>query len=224
MLISKLPTSSDLVTVVYAFHPPSLILILIHEQVHGLTALHIAAFLGHTAVVNILLEANAQPHEPDKRGRTLFYLACQKGHGETAKELLQKLQAMDFDSINKPNDDGKTPLRRVARHDLTTILQALLERVTSTAQLDVTDTQEASKRTALHVAAYVGQSEAVSMLLKPGASTHVKDANGRTPVAACLDGWIKGNSESSELTLLELIASDSGAITHDKDIMCVAAM
>ena len=58
------------------------------EYLFGDTALNWAAYKGHTEMVKILLEANADIHAQDKHYTTPLHDAAQSGHTEIVKILL----------------------------------------------------------------------------------------------------------------------------------------
>jgi ankyrin repeat protein len=56
----------------------------------GLTPLHIAALMGRSAVIQLLLESGADPNLAAHSGRTALDLAERAGHGHTeAAKLLR---------------------------------------------------------------------------------------------------------------------------------------
>ena len=56
---------------------------------NGITPLHSAAYYGHGVVVDVLLQANADPAAVIQDGRTTAQYAEQGGHTELAKRLRQ---------------------------------------------------------------------------------------------------------------------------------------
>lgn len=52
------------------------------RDVRGWTPLHVAAYLGHTAAVKVLLENNADMELKDKQGNQPIHLAAKKGNIE----------------------------------------------------------------------------------------------------------------------------------------------
>ncbi len=77
----------------------------IQEQLHGSTALALAAGLGHSHIVQLLLSQKATPDLRDFIGRTALMTAAGNGHAETLHILLNNGAKIDF------NDrDGWTAL------------------------------------------------------------------------------------------------------------------
>lgn len=54
------------------------------------TPLHCAARIGHTNMVKLLLENNANPNLATTAGHTPLHIAAREGHVETALALLEK--------------------------------------------------------------------------------------------------------------------------------------
>lgn len=71
----------------------------------GLTALHLAAWNGHTKTAAVLLEHGALVHAKSNYGSTPLHAASDKGHHETAQLLLNKSATVDA-----TNNGGLTPL------------------------------------------------------------------------------------------------------------------
>lgn len=61
---------------------------------NGRAALHLAAELGHEAVVDLLLESNAFVNVRNKNGMTPLHLACKMGYNAMAKHLVSEYQAI----------------------------------------------------------------------------------------------------------------------------------
>lgn len=73
----------------------------------GLTPLHLAAWYGHTDVVELLLRNGAQVDAKDKRGMTPLYWAAAEGNKQTVQLLIA-----EGANANAKDNDGKTALDR----------------------------------------------------------------------------------------------------------------
>merc|ERR1712226_394226 len=126
------------------------------KNVGGWTPLMYASYIGHDTVLDLLLEAGADVHGVNRKGRTALMLACCCGNEAAAYTLLQagaKIEDMDFrgktalfhavsnghhsltrtmlESGANPNVkerlQGFTPLIEAAVEDQQLIVEALLE-------------------------------------------------------------------------------------------------
>ncbi|XP_044764260.1 ankyrin repeat domain-containing protein 50-like isoform X2 [Coccinella septempunctata] len=143
----------------------------LHEM-HGQAALHVAARLGQTEVVKVLLEAGAGVDEADIDGWTPLRAAAWGGHTEVV-ELLVK-HGCTLDSVDAEN---RTALRAAAWSGHEEIVKILLQHG---AEVNLTDHEG---RTALIAAAYMGHNEIVDHLLDYGADINHADADGRTALS-----------------------------------------
>lgn len=81
-----------------------------------------AAFSGHTAVVEALLESGASADAANKAGNTPLHFAAQKGHAAIVAPLLKSGAQMDARSKT-----GNTPLHLAAQNGHVAVVQPLLE-------------------------------------------------------------------------------------------------
>ncbi|XP_050314264.1 ankyrin repeat domain-containing protein 50 [Anthonomus grandis grandis] len=171
------------------------------QDLHGQAALHVAARLGQSQVVKVLLESGANANQADIDGWTPLRAAAWGGHTEVV-ELLVK-HGCQLDSVDAEN---RTALRAAAWSGHEEIVKILLQ---NGANVNLTDHEG---RTALIAAAYMGHSEIVDHLLDYGADINHADADGRTglSVAALCAPKTPGTSVVS--TLLE-----RGATVDHKD-------
>ena len=116
------------------------------------TALHWAADLGYTEIVDVLLARNAQTEVRTKsQGRTPLYLAAAHGHTQAASLLLERGAAVNAAS----KVDGATALHKAAQLGHTEIINTL---IASKADVDKRDVEGmpplmwATQRKQLHAA------------------------------------------------------------------------
>ena len=90
-------------------------------------------------------------------------------------EVVQLLDGgMPVDSENR---EGWTALQYAAKVNRTGVMHKLLQR-----KADVNKRDRTFGLTALHVSARYNRTDAIQLLLKNGASTTIKDDEGRTPI------------------------------------------
>eukprot|EP01046_Picozoa_sp_COSAG06_P066388 COSAG06_NODE_16725_length_984_cov_2.352542_1_plen_174_part_10 len=120
----------------------------------GWPVLCLTAFGGHTAVVKLLLSANASVDAPMQDGATPLYIAAQKGH-TAALELLLAAEA----SVDAPGKNGATPLFMAAQNGHTAAIELLLAARASV------DAPVQDGATPLFIAAQKGHTAALELLL-----------------------------------------------------------
>lgn len=147
-----------------------------------MTALHTAAYHGHLDMVQLFLLNKAEINRRDKRGRTSLYFACQGGHTETTRCLLENLKEQDVDTISTAASDGTTPFRKASARGNVDLVRMLLPY----SAIEETDSEQ--QRTALHTAAYNFHKDVVDLLLDSNAKTDAHDISGSTPVGRCIQG------------------------------------
>ena len=142
-------------------------------------ALHMAVENGFSQIVEILLEAGANPDmvysddddeygfdlfDDELGGRTALHLAAKKGNSEVVKLLLEA-------GANKEatKDLGEAPLHLAAKKGNSEVVKLLLE---AGADKDVADNDA---YTALHFAAQAGHLEVAILLLEAGAEKDAVD-------------------------------------------------
>lgn len=108
----------------------------------------------------------------DTYGNTTLHHACWKEQSEVVKVLLEK----DPSSVNKPNDEGESPLILAVRRSNLMIAELLLA---AGARPDCTDADGVGP---LHIAADAGELFIGKALLAAGASMNLKASDGQTPL------------------------------------------
>ncbi|KAL1524336.1 hypothetical protein AB1Y20_019235 [Prymnesium parvum] len=141
-----------------------------------------AAFCGKVEKLRRLLEADDAPDWgclldwKNEQGVTPLHAACQEGHAECARLLLENGATVDVlaDGI------GDTPLHTACRFGREHCVALLLEWGASVSRRGV-----AHGETALHVASRIGSHQCVRLLLEAHAETEATDNEGATPLIVC---------------------------------------
>lgn len=113
--------------------------------------------LGHRDVIRALLDYGADPHIPNKNGRTPLHLAC-KENGSAALRMLLEYGA----DLSICDRDGLTALHIASKYGCLEVMRLLLDHGADPCVGDNTGS------TALHRAARYGKHEAVRLLLDHG--------------------------------------------------------
>lgn len=167
---------------------------------HGLTALYKAVSYNLLNIVIMLLEAGANPNT-FVNGSTAIHLAATKGHLECLQALLK------FNgNTHQKNVLGKTPLHEAVRwpkictllidnkadcnacdyQESTPLFEAVNEHVIESATVLIAagaDANQAVKTvTPLHLAAYRGYTDLITLLLSHGANPNSQNNLGKTPL------------------------------------------
>ncbi len=142
----------------------------------GRMAIDYATSAGLKELVKALSEAEGS--HADTYGNTTLHHACWNEQSEVVKILLEK----DPDSVNKPNDDGESPLILAARKSNLVIVELLLA---AGARPDYADSDGISP---LHIAAEKGDLFVGKALLAAGAGINQKDSDGQTPLILAARG------------------------------------
>jgi ankyrin repeat protein len=161
----------------------------------GRTALATACSKGHTAIVELLLDAGADETGRDTEGRTSLHSASQNGHVEIVKLLLGK--GADVAAASK---DGWTSLDSASENGHVEVVKLLLGKGADVAAAGKDGLTHGW--TSLHSASQNGHVEIVKLLLGKGASV----------AAANKDGWTSLHlaSQNGHVEVIQLLL-DKGA-------------
>lgn len=141
----------------------------------GDSALHIAAFNGHSDITRELIKSGVKVNSKRLDGKTALHIAAKK-----SRELTQILIDADtYASTPKTNKD-ETPLHLAAEGGQLDIVSTLLEAKTPL------NTQSISGETALHLATKKGDFDTIRTLLEAGADVDITNQIGQTPLDVAL--------------------------------------
>lgn len=147
------------------------------------TPLMVAAYSGHSAVVDLLCGAGARIDATDGDGDQAQHLALMAGHVELAIGLAARIGAAA--GIDAPGNGGRTLLHLAVRHASDQDFARLLQfcKVHSPADTDGS--------TPLHEAARRGDMDKAWLLLRAGADDRLTDSRGMRPLDVALeaDSW-----------------------------------
>ncbi|OGM41448.1 putative cortactin-binding protein [Aspergillus bombycis] len=125
-----------------------------------------------TAMVCILVEVGIDINVRNRRNETTFYKACSYGFHEVVRFLLERgIQT------NIPGESGMTELHYAARDNSLEVVKLLLSHDIFNIHVSANNDE-----TPLHMAASQLTPDTFAVLLENGASLHLRDANGRTPL------------------------------------------
>uniref|UniRef100_A0AC35TT07 ANK_REP_REGION domain-containing protein n=1 Tax=Rhabditophanes sp. KR3021 TaxID=114890 RepID=A0AC35TT07_9BILA len=158
------------------------------------SVLHVAAELGHTAIVEKLIDKfDSSLTARTKDGDTLLHIAACSGHSSTALAFLKRGVP-----LNMPNKKGALGLHTAAAAGFNEVVKVLLNKGTNI------DIKTKENYTALHIAVQANRPQVVETLLGYGANVHLHGGVlGETPLhVAC-----NFNDESATETALMLLKS-----------------
>ena len=181
----------------------------------GLTALHEAAGLPNLQIVELLLDAAADPNVTSSDGCTALMLcaAAQRQHGVAAARCCIALLDAGVDP-HKSTETGQTALSLALRARSWAAAGVL---GAATASSGSVDSAVHAGRAPLHNAAFIGDAEAVAFLLQRRASPELQDPTGRTALHAAAS---YGSVASAAALLaagrgLEVLVDDDGNAVLD---------
>ena len=131
-----------------------------------------AAAEGNILRVQTFLEQGVSTQAADEQGITPIFLAAKNGHRDVVALLLQR-----GDSVNPTRQDGVTPLFVAGQERRLDVLALLLEK-----GANVNVQAPIGGVTLLHIGAFRGDRETVTLLLRHGADKNARMTAGERPV------------------------------------------
>lgn len=141
------------------------------DRFNGLPLL-LAAKHGHNRVLQQLLEAGASLSSPN--GQMAMHAAAKSNHAQCLRVLCASRDASSLMSLQR---NGRTPLMVASARGCTSAVAALLEFAGCGVHI-----QDATGRTALHLAAKNGHTLCVRLLLEGGADPLARTDEWQTPI------------------------------------------
>ncbi|OMJ93085.1 hypothetical protein SteCoe_4029 [Stentor coeruleus] len=142
-----------------------------------------------------LLQNGANPNELNQKGKSCLRLALEQGNSQIYRILHQISGEIIPPLVNE------TPLHHAVRHNHTKLVRMFLRN--PTAFPNYKNAKNSEGQTSLHIAAMLGYSEIVALLLKYNAQADSKDKYGKTPRDLAIE------SDSPQLNeILELLGSE----------------
>ena len=169
------------------------------QNEHGATAFFYAVYEGHQEVMDLLLEAGADPVRSDKDGYSPLRRMVSWNETEAVKKLLE-IEAVK-ENINAQNEDEATVFLNAALHGYLEIMDLLLN-----AGADPTIPDKNRNTPLMQAAAYSGETAAVRRLLEIEAVKENINAQNTRGKTAFLKAKEQGHQEIMDL-LLEAEAS-----------------
>ncbi|XP_075241022.1 transient receptor potential cation channel subfamily A member 1 homolog isoform X2 [Convolutriloba macropyga] len=151
----------------------------------GYTALLVAAYKGHEAVTEQLLNAKADASVVDSLGKNLLHMVAETESVPLAKKLLEKSDVKDL--LSERDQVGNTPLHVAARNGTAEMLRVFYDKGG-----DITMKNE-DEQTVLHLAADYGRTTAVKLICELDDDlVGVEDENSNTALhLAATEGYEK---------------------------------
>ena len=152
------------------------------EDEFGFTPLHFAAWVGHKAIAELLIENGADVNANSWSGLTPLHDAATNINDEIIELLID-----NGADVNAKDEEGFTPMDHAAIWDHKEIVDLLVKHGGKSGAAD-----------SIHVAAAVGNIEAVKQHLATGEDVNAKDEFGFTPLHNA--AWI-GHKDVAELLI-----------------------
>lgn len=133
-----------------------------------------------------------------------FFECCRYGDEEVGASLLASYP--DIDPC-RPDEFGTTPLHAAAANGLVSLLRAIIAAKGAALNLNV---QTSGGSTPLHYASLNRNTKIIEILVKAGADTKVKDAQGRTPLFEAVSKF--NENDPNEIKAVDLLVGPDSEI------------
>ncbi|CAI7618979.1 unnamed protein product [Penicillium glandicola] len=172
----------------------------------GGQALVLAATIGNTKIVKLLLDKGSDPHLIVENGDNPLHLAAERGHPEIVEILIQ--QNAD---VNLKDSRGRTPLYKAVFFNHVAAVQQLLQAGADPNTTEIgSELPEQYGQTPLFSAALNGDDSVLKLLLDYGADADCKDSFGETPLCRSAEGGWE--------TCVKMLLDKGANATHKSDI------
>lgn len=182
------------------------------QDMHGITALHVAAMFGQTSMINILLALRADLTLVDENGWTALHRAASQGHQSAVLLLLHAGCA-----INAKSNELYTALHLASLNGHEGCVKAILyyaEQIRTKVDLNgINRTGD----TAMHLAAKWGFSAIVDTLLEYGVKLDVPNRWGLTASDCAHNSWIRQQMQNMFVVVNDDASWHTGVAPDESD-------
>jgi len=165
------------------------------------TALLLAAEMGHTVVINLLIDAGADIFSQSSNKISLLHLTASFGNVDAVRSLLEKGIPHNVVDIRR-----RTPLHRAVRHDHMEVVTVLLD---SGADIDAEDDEGI---TPFVLSVKLNYLKMARYLWEKGAKVAVKDFKLKTALHHAV--------EKKNLNMVKFVVEICKKLVHAKDVTC----
>ena len=194
----------------------------VKHPLDGYTPLHEAARMGHTDLVQVLLDAGTDVYLQDKNYATALDIALEKDYIEIAKILSNAggyiNKRIDHHVLESAVSNGNTELVKFLTE------KELRYEVINNSNYDVRDIMYEKSLTSLHVAAANGYTEIAKLLVQAGAYVMAKNNDNKTPIDLAYEQGHVSLAQMLEKTLNLREAAVTGNVEKVKELLAAGVL